>query len=258
MENLLKKMILLYLKTFRRWDRSAKQDDEHTKHVVTWYGMVYLLTAIGLSPGGSTHLHTNNKQNNTNNNQTTQITTNVEECGPCPVFASFTLAFALQLRKKHGKTSDKVRKPSVRVQYTYYQNTHTLQNLHKHTHTHTHIHITKQYKTTTVQIKTNTLQDIPKWNSHNIIKCPQYKVTLMYIAPLPTRNITCTVILTMTPWRLVEVYQRFRETCSLDNEDRRGYSFSEYSVKFYQTARRHNPADQWLSTAVPSVSQGSK
>ena len=24
---------------------------------------------------------------------------------PCPVFASFTLAFALQLRKKHGKTS---------------------------------------------------------------------------------------------------------------------------------------------------------
>jgi len=36
------------------------------------------LTAIGLSPGGSTHLHTNNTQNNTNNNQTTQITTNVE------------------------------------------------------------------------------------------------------------------------------------------------------------------------------------
>ena len=27
------------------------------------------LTAIGLSPGGSTHLHTNNTQNNTNNNQ---------------------------------------------------------------------------------------------------------------------------------------------------------------------------------------------
>jgi len=29
----------------------------------------------------------------------------VEECGPCPVFTSFTLAFALQLREKHGKTS---------------------------------------------------------------------------------------------------------------------------------------------------------
>jgi len=24
-------------------------------------------------------------------------------CGPCPVLASYTLAFALQLRKKHGK-----------------------------------------------------------------------------------------------------------------------------------------------------------
>jgi hypothetical protein len=56
--------------------------------------LIYLLTAIGLSPGGSTHLHTNNAQNNTNNNRTTQITTNVEECGLCPVFASFTLAFA--------------------------------------------------------------------------------------------------------------------------------------------------------------------
>jgi len=77
--------------------------------------MIYLLTAIGLSLGGSTHLHTNNAQNNTNNNRTTQIQTNVEECGPCPVFASFTLAFALQLRKKHGKTSVRVKKTSVRI-----------------------------------------------------------------------------------------------------------------------------------------------
>jgi len=30
------------------------------------------------------------------------------ECGPCPVLARFTLAFALQLRKKHGKTSVRV------------------------------------------------------------------------------------------------------------------------------------------------------
>jgi hypothetical protein len=149
----------------------------------------------------------NNTQNNTKNNQTTQIKTTVEECGPCPVFARFTLAFALQLRKKHGKTSVRVRKTAVRVQYTYYQNTHTHKHTHTHTHTHitkrihthththitkrlhTHIHthITKQYKTTTVQVKTNTVQYIPKWNSHNIIKCPQYKVTLMYIAPFPAR-----------------------------------------------------------------------
>ena len=129
---------------------------------------IYLLTAIGLSPGDSTHLHTNNTQNNTNNNRITQITTNVEKCGPCLVFASFTLAFALQLRKKHGKPSVRVRKTSVRlrktsvkVQYTYYQKhphitkpskTHTLQNplIHPHALKHT----TKQYKTTTVQIKT--------------------------------------------------------------------------------------------------------
>jgi hypothetical protein len=99
-----------------------------------WYDVIYLLTSIGLLPSGSTHLHTNNKQNNTNNNRTTQITTNVEECRPCPVFGSVTLAFALQLRKKHGKTSVRLRKASVRVQYTYCRNTHTLQNQHKNNH----------------------------------------------------------------------------------------------------------------------------
>jgi len=34
--------------------------------------------------------------------------TNYEECGPCPVFASYTLAFVLQLGKKHGKASVRV------------------------------------------------------------------------------------------------------------------------------------------------------
>ena len=29
---------------------------------------------------------------------------NLGECEPCHVLASYTLAFALQLRKKHGKT----------------------------------------------------------------------------------------------------------------------------------------------------------
>jgi hypothetical protein len=77
--------------------------------------MIYLLTAIAFSPGGSTHLDTNNTWKYTNNKRTTQITTNVKECGPCPVFASFTLAFALQLRKKHEKTSVRVRKTPVRL-----------------------------------------------------------------------------------------------------------------------------------------------
>ena len=129
--------------------------------------MIYLLTTVGLSPDGSNTVHIYTQTVH----RTTQITTNVEECGPCPVFASFTLAFALQLRKKHGKTSVMVRKTSVRlrktsvrlrktsfmlrktsvrVQYTYYQNTHTNTHTTKPTHTYT-THITKQYKTTTVQ-----------------------------------------------------------------------------------------------------------
>ena len=72
--------------------------------------MIYLLTAVGLLPFASTHSHTNNTWNNTNNNRTTQITINVEECGPFPVFTSFTLAFAFQLRKKHGKNLSQVKK----------------------------------------------------------------------------------------------------------------------------------------------------
>ena len=117
--------------------------------IQTVYDMIHLLTAIGLSPGGSStvHIYTQTIHRTTqNNNRTIQITTNMEECGPCPVFASFNLAFALQLRKKYWKisvrvrktsvrvrktsvrvrkTSVRVRKTSVRVQYTYYQNTHT-------------------------------------------------------------------------------------------------------------------------------------
>jgi hypothetical protein len=62
----------------------------------------------------STHIHTNNTENDTKQtiHRTTQKYTeqhkkyieqhnNQEKCGPCPVFAGFALAFALQLRKKH-------------------------------------------------------------------------------------------------------------------------------------------------------------
>ena len=64
--------------------------------------MIYLLTASGLTPGGSSAVHIYT--------QTVHRTTQLiwEECGPCPVFASYTLVFALQLRKKHGKTSVRV------------------------------------------------------------------------------------------------------------------------------------------------------
>jgi hypothetical protein len=75
----------------------------------------------------------------------------LEECWECPVFGDYTLAFALQLREKHGKTS-------VRV-------AEEIQSIHiirTPTYTHTHPHVTKPFKTIRVQIKTNTVQDIPK------------------------------------------------------------------------------------------------
>jgi len=75
--------------------------------------MIYLLTATRLTPGGSStvHIYTQTVRRTAQSSQIThrrtQIT-NWEECGPCAVFARYTLAFALQLRKKHGKTSVRV------------------------------------------------------------------------------------------------------------------------------------------------------
>jgi len=72
--------------------------------------MTYLLTAIGLSAGGSStvHIYTQTIHRTTQNKQYIEQHSNLWECGPCPVLATFTLAFALQLRKKHGKTSVRV------------------------------------------------------------------------------------------------------------------------------------------------------
>jgi len=86
--------------------------------------MIYLLTAIGLSPGGSITVHIYTQTTH----RTTQITTNLEEGEPCPVFAHFTLAFALQLSKKHGKPS--VRVNDVTSPYFFYQ-IWTKNELHK-------------------------------------------------------------------------------------------------------------------------------
>ena len=72
--------------------------------------MIYLLTAIGLTPGGSNTVHicTQTIHRRTQNKQYIEEHNNLWECGPCPVLARFILAFALQLRKKHGKTSVRV------------------------------------------------------------------------------------------------------------------------------------------------------
>jgi hypothetical protein len=52
---------------------------------------------------------------------------------PCPVFASYALAFFLQLRKKHGKTSLRVIEkspdiPVAAVQHTFTHKQHTQQH----------------------------------------------------------------------------------------------------------------------------------
>ena len=66
--------------------------------------MIYL-TAIGLSPGGSStvHIYTQTVQRTTQKKQYIEQHNNLGECGPCPVLASYTLAFALQLRKSTEK-----------------------------------------------------------------------------------------------------------------------------------------------------------
>ena len=51
----------------------------------------------------STHLHTNSTQNDANDTQNNTI--NLGKMWAVPVFSSYSLAFALQLRKKHGETS---------------------------------------------------------------------------------------------------------------------------------------------------------
>ena len=59
--------------------------------------MIYdiLLTVIGLSPGGSStvHIYTQTVHRMTQNRQYIEQQNNLGECGPCPVLASYTLAF---------------------------------------------------------------------------------------------------------------------------------------------------------------------
>jgi hypothetical protein len=57
----------------------------------------------------------------------------IGKCGPCPVFASYTLEFALQLRKKHGKNSIRVFEkcpdiPVAVIQYAFTRKQYTEQH----------------------------------------------------------------------------------------------------------------------------------
>jgi hypothetical protein len=103
--------------------------------------MIYLLTEIGLSPSGSTHLHTNNTHNNTNNNRTTQIQANVEECGPCPVFVSFTPDICLTTEEKARKNLSHGKKNFSQVKKNLSHSTvYILPKIPTHYKTHSHTH----------------------------------------------------------------------------------------------------------------------
>jgi hypothetical protein len=84
--------------------------------------MIYL-TAIGLPPGGSStvHIYTRTIHRKTQSTQTIHRKTrftNWEECGPCPVLASYTLAFALQLSKNLSQGSRRMPVGTMKTEYT--------------------------------------------------------------------------------------------------------------------------------------------
>ena len=63
---------------------------------------------LGCQPVAVVQYTFTHKQYTERHKQYTEEHNNLWECGPCHVLARFTLAFALQLRKKHGKTSFRV------------------------------------------------------------------------------------------------------------------------------------------------------
>jgi hypothetical protein len=90
------------------------------------------LTAIGLTPGGSSTVHIYTQT--VHRIQETEHHNNKRGagCGLCPVFASYTLAFAWHLRKKHVKTSVRVVEkcsdiPVAVVRYTFTHKQYTEQ-----------------------------------------------------------------------------------------------------------------------------------
>ena len=72
-----------------------------------------------------TYTHKQYTERHKTNNTYTEQHKNEEECGQCPVFADFTLAFALQLRKKHGRTSVRVAIHKHTIRIHRHNNKHT-------------------------------------------------------------------------------------------------------------------------------------
>jgi len=96
--------------------------------------MIYLLTAVGLSPGGSTHLHTNNTQNNTNNNSCGRVRA-------VPRLCEFYTGICLATEKKARENLSQGKKNLSEVKKNLNQSTVHILPKHPHitklTHTHT-------------------------------------------------------------------------------------------------------------------------
>jgi len=101
-------------RSFFQWRRSSSfQNVSSSSSFGFYYDVMCLLTAIGLPPDDSStvYIYTQTIHRTTQLttiHRTKQLASKWEECGPCPVFAIYTLEFALQLRKEHGKTSVRI------------------------------------------------------------------------------------------------------------------------------------------------------
>ena len=69
-----------------------------------FYNIIYLLTAVGLPPGGSgtLHIYTQTIHRTIQNKQYIEQQDNFGRVRAVPLLASITLAFALQPRKKYA------------------------------------------------------------------------------------------------------------------------------------------------------------
>jgi len=84
--------------------------------------LVYLLTAVGLTPGGSStvHIYTQTIHRKTQQ-QTTQLTTfNWEQCGPCPLFAPSGICFTTEEKawRSLSQRSRRVPVGTMKTEYT--------------------------------------------------------------------------------------------------------------------------------------------
>jgi hypothetical protein len=110
----------------------------------------------------------NNKQNNTNNKSGRVLAV--------PSLCKLYPGVCLTTDEKAWKNLSQVSRRDSKNAHC--QDTHTLQNppIHKQTHTQTHTHtrITEQFKTTTVQIKTNTTNSNKHSTRNTQMKKSQY------------------------------------------------------------------------------------